>query len=137
MVELWIISDENGYYDFYGRCQSTDRVLAERILQEAESQGLKILYSPPEYRLLCGLKQKRSGARYKGKLYLVAVGGCQEKLSKADKVIVVKWNRSYPGCRILPDLTSNSDWILSSEEELVGSSHERITITKYERRQQR
>lgn len=48
---------------------------------------------------------------------------------KIDKIILFRWNRSYPS-----DIKFNidlSEWKLNSTEEFVGNSHECITMEVY------
>lgn len=48
---------------------------------------------------------------------------------KTDKIILYNWNRAYPADRYFDIQLEN--WILQSEKDFVGSSHEKITERIY------
>lgn len=57
-------------------------------------------------------------------------GECLKDWSgKIERLIVFKWNRHYPS-DVKCDIDFN-DWILVSEEEFAGKSHEKITMEEY------
>ena len=54
-------------------------------------------------------------------------------IEKIEKIILFKWNRSYPGDFFFPMELLSSDWIMTKTEEFVGHSHEKITKEEYVR----
>ena len=53
--------------------------------------------------------------------------------NKIRKIFVIYWNRIYPADQYF-DLELK-DYIIESSEDFVGNSHEKITLTVYERRE--
>lgn len=54
-------------------------------------------------------------------------------INKIKKIFVCRWNRKYP-YDFEMDIDLNSAlWQKQSEEDIVGKSHEKITIEEYER----
>lgn len=50
-------------------------------------------------------------------------------VDKIDRIILYNWNRAYPADRYFDIQLEN--WILQSEKDFVGSSHEKITERIY------
>ena len=56
--------------------------------------------------------------------------------AQIDKIILYQWNRHYPADVYLPLDFSGENWKLVKQEELTGSSHDRITKEVYCRRKE-
>lgn len=52
---------------------------------------------------------------------------------KAEKIILFKWNRKYPGDFYFDIDLAAGGWKLSFTEDFPGSSHEKITMEVYNR----
>ena len=52
-------------------------------------------------------------------------------INKVDKIIVYNWNRHYPADRYFN--INLEEWVVDSEKEFSGSSHEKISEKIYVR----
>lgn len=128
-MNLIVCLDNNNGMSFNGRRQSRDKVLIERI--EKNISGHKLFTHPKS-----------------APLFSTEVNSCENFLSAAgdddycfteselpkiediNKLIIYRWNRSYPF-----DVEFNTDldkFKLIKTDEFAGSSHEKITEEVYE-----
>lgn len=103
---LVIAVDNNNGMSFFGRPQSTDAVLTERIKKIENVHWLNERGIRPPF-------------------------GEGVEWGKVDKVILFKWNRVYPTDKYFK-WPANENFVLSSFENFEGSSHY-ITMEVYER----
>lgn len=122
--------DEAMGLQFAGRRQSRDRVL----IQELEAMAGGRLRVCPSAEKLFG-----SGCCTGGDWLSGAGAGdwcfCEDcaylpYADRIEKIVLFQWNRSYPA-----DLYFQfpGAWTLVSRRDLVGSSHEKITVEVYEK----
>lgn len=130
-MNIIVCIDDNYGYSLFGKRQSKDKLLCERILSLV---GEECLYMN-EY----SSKQFEDG--------LLAV--CEEFLSVAaegeycfvenvpfsfdncEKLVIYKWNRSYPSDLKLDYDFVRKNYTLISCDDFVGNSHQRITEEIY------
>ena len=113
------VDDKNGMA-FNKRRQSRDRILCEYLVKRYGTLTVD------EY----SLSLFDSGA----KIGDFSDGVCfveKEIPSSPDKITLCKWNRVYPADMYF-DIPLDS-YTLTFCEDIVGSSHERITIEEYEK----
>lgn len=138
MKAIICLDDKNGMM-FNRRRQSRDSVLISRVKELAN--GKRILmnsYSEPLF--------KESGAcisvldGFLGKAEnddFCFIENEEIPLEKCDLICIFRWNRVYPADRFFDCDLQNHGFVLRSNEDFVGSSHERITLEIYERGEER
>lgn len=121
---------------FNNRRQSKDSILIERIIEISNISKLWIgefsrsLFSTYEPRILLIDDAFLENAET-GDFCFVENCHLTPYIDKVEKLIVFKWNRSYPSDFSLDvDL---SEWELVSSTEFKGSSHKEITMEVYRR----
>lgn len=132
MIVILCVDDNNGLM-FNNRRQSRDRTVTEKIIDIADGTLWMNHYSYPLFEKAANPRinvddsflNKATEGDY------CFVENCKlkpyEKYIK--KIILFKWNRVYPA-----DLHFDIDlsgWMLSQSKELVGNSHELITMEVY------
>ncbi len=129
MTYIFCIDDKGGML-FFGKRQSRDRVLNAYLLDAIEQAPLSVTpYSASlfsDYPSLC-VEDTPSKDGY------VFVENGPYDLSRADEVWLCKWNRHYPADRFFDSDSLHKQFQKTAEEELVGSSHEKITIETWRR----
>ena len=113
-MTLIVCVDDNMGMLFNHRRQSKDVVVRERILKQAEGKHLWIMNeAAPED--VC-FAEDCSVAHYEQWI---------------DRIILYKWNRSYPADLHFDIPLAAHGWQLVSTEDFVGNSHEKITEEVY------
>ena len=131
--------DDRGGLAFHRRRLSRDRVLCERILELAGTGHLRLSpYSAPLFRDL-----PRAAALLEGESCLERAVGedlCfiewedpRPWLDRADKLVLFRWNRTYPFDLRFPLEELDRHWVLTGRADFPGSSHEKITEEWYEK----
>lgn len=121
---------------FNGRRQSKDRLLRERVICNA-SNGFLVM-SPYTERQFADddvdnkiVSDTPLESAQSGDFCFVEGNNLSEHLDKIKRIILYKWNRTYPYDQTLDvDLSS---WVLKGSCDFEGSSHEKITEEVYER----
>ena len=153
MIIIVCIDDRNGMM-FHHRRQSQDRVLLADLLRQCQKNKLYMNAYSHALFLKHDLfaKQALSTDIITAEDFFLQAGEedfcfmdtMADFLTAADKMpalmdqirglILYRWNRTYPAdTHFSIDLTDGS-WILTSQEEFAGSSHERITRETYTKR---
>lgn len=138
-MTLIVCVDDRGGQAFHRRRLSRDRVLCARILELAGSGTLRM--SPYSARLFEGMSHE--AALSAGEDYLALSAGedfCFAEredvapwLERADKLVLLRWNRTYPFDLRFPLDTVEKNWALTATRDFPGSSHEKITEEWYEK----
>lgn len=135
MIVIVCVDDHNGMM-FNGRRQSQDRRLREHILQSVSPHRLHMsLYTKKQF-IDVGPERVAAEEDFLGKAGPGSYCFVEDKAvipyaDKIEKVILYKWNRSYPADVFFPlDL---SGWALEETEDFPGYSHEKITKEIYGR----
>ena len=132
---LWIVCvDDKGGMMFGGRRQSKDRVLREHLLASLGDTPLWMSpYSASQFEegTVC------ADADYV--MHMAPADACFVEDGDfpdvlPDTIILYCWNRRYPADRFFPFDPLEKDYHLLSSEEFVGSSHDKITVDRYERK---
>lgn len=132
--------DDSGGMMFNKRRQSQDRALRERIL--ALSARSRLWVSPytakqfaqdstdtGNFAVDSGFLDKAGPGEY----CFVEDTSAAPYESRAEQIILFKWNRRYPADLFFDIDLSAGGWKLSSAEDFPGSSHEKITMEVYVR----
>ena len=128
--------DDRGGMLFNNRRQSRDRVLTADALSLAESEGKKLY--------ICGFSQRlfegNEGSVIidedflegkDGRICFVENRALAPYADVIDRLIVYRWNRTYPFDKAIDIDPSARPWRLGSTEEFAGYSHEKITKEIY------
>lgn len=135
MIIIACIDDNNGMM-FNHRRQSQDRLLREHILNMIGGNHLWMnLYSKKQFSHLESARviidedflEKAGSSDY----CFIEDMDVSPYIHKIEKIILFKWNRTYPADTFLPlDLNG---WGLEWTEDFVGYSHDKITKEIYRR----
>ncbi len=133
MKLIFCIDKKNGML-FFGKRQSQDSLLRAWIL--SHTQGSKLwmsLYSARQFGDAQGILADDD---YKAKARPGDYCFVEDKpfdLTEVSQVILCHWNRNYQADVFFDvDLKANG-FVKTKTEDLVGSSHDKITIEQYER----
>lgn len=130
--------DDAGGMMFNNRRQSKDRVLRDNILKEVDEGRLwingytKKQFTDEEQKNIIVDEQFLEKAQA-GDFCFVENVDIMPYAEKIEKVILFKWNRSYPGDFFFPVELLSSDFMMTKTEDFTGYSHEQITKEVYER----
>ncbi|MBQ0083612.1 MAG: ribonuclease Z [Clostridiales bacterium] len=128
MTVILCVDDDFGM-TFFGKRQSSDKKLTERLLQNEN-----LIISPFSAKLFEGQNVKISenplGQADENSVCFIENENPADYIEKADKIILYKWNRRYPSDKKL-DRALLENFRLSGTEEFEGNSHEKITQETY------
>ena len=132
MKLIFCIDKDNGL-SFFGKRQSQDKTLCDYIISMVGDARLFMneysakLFPPSDNIVVDNDFLEKAG---EGDYSLVELKECS--LENAEGVILCNWNRRYPSDKkFTHDLKGFEK---THTEDIVGSSHEKITITTYERK---
>ena len=109
MIVIVCLDDKGGMM-FNHRRQSRDKILCEQILRLTKHAVLHMShYSAGLFSALAPVEQR------------------------IEKLIIFKWNRTYPADRYFDLKPYEGAWHLALSSDFAGSSHERITMEVFER----
>lgn len=135
-MNLIVFIDDNGGMMFNHRRQSRDRVALQRILDMTAgyilwmnkySAGLFSEYHAPQIQVNAQFLDMAGPGDY----CLVENADVTPYLPFIEKIILFHWNRAYPSDMKFPIKLDSGKWVRQSQEDFVGSSHEKITMEVY------
>lgn len=135
MILITCVDINNGML-FNNRRQSRDRILISHILQLIENKKLwinnfsKNIFENGKYDNLI-VDEKFIDKSEKEDYCFVENISPELFEEKVDKIILYNWNRVYPADRYFN--ISLKNWVLESEVEIKGSSHDKIIQRIYRR----
>lgn len=128
--------DDAGGMMFNQRRQSQDRVLRQHILEETAGAKLWMnAYSAKQF-AADGSPQVDEEFLDKaapGEFCFIETMGAAGYEERIEKIIVYRWNRSYPADFYFDIPLAEHGWRLARAEEFAGYSHEKITKEVYEK----
>lgn len=133
---LIVCVDKNNGMLFNRRRQSRDKVLIEHIIEISKDKNLWIKHFSKDvfeqYKLKNLIIDDELLNKAGSEDYCFVEDILPSKITgKFDKIIVYNWNRKYPADLYFDiDIT---DWILESEIDFKGNSHDKITQKIYKR----
>lgn len=132
----WIFCiDERGGMMFFGRRQSQDRLLREWLLERVGKTPLWMsTYSAKLFAEAPTVVADDAYIEKAGKDDYVLVEDGPYDLDLADEVLLCHWNRHYPADRFFETASLLSAFERVSLAEIAGSSHEKITMETYRRK---
>lgn len=129
MIVAICVDDRMGLM-FQGRRLSKDALLRQKLLELSGGRLRMSPYSAKQFEehVYAG-SDYLSGAEENDWCF-VENGDYQAVSDRIQKIVLFKWNRSYPSdlCFTFP-----GEWRLIHAEDFPGKSHERITMEVYER----
>lgn len=133
MILIVCVDERNGMM-FNNRRQSKDKILSEHILKLVDNNKLwtnnysKGVFENQENSNI--LVDDNFIEKIEKEDYCFVENiDVSKLLNKVDKIILYNWNRHYPADQYFN--IRLDDWLLESESEFSGSSHERITQKIY------
>ena len=129
MTYIFCIDDKNGML-FLGKRQSRDRVLNAHL--QSAMNGAPLYVTPYSAPLFSEYPALRVGEAASEMGYAFVEDGPYD-LSLAEEVVLCRWNRHYPGDRFFDEASLKKAFRKVAVTELVGSSHEKITIETWRR----
>lgn len=134
MIIIACLDDNMGML-FNGRRQSRDRAVVEDMI--TVSKG-KVLYMKEySYKLFLDMEADNvvvisdfPQQAKKGEYCFVEDCSLAVHNEKIEKLILYRWNRKYPADFYF-DIALNKGWHLTETEDLMGTSHEKITKEIY------
>ena len=135
MILMVCVDDKNGTM-FNRRRQSKDRLLRERILELTEGGRLWMnAYSAkqfgPELPAQIVVDEEYCTKAAPGDFCFMEGGSAAACGEGLEKLILFKWNRTYPADQWFDIRLDEEGWRRDSQEEFLGTSHEKITMEVY------
>ena len=127
------LDNKNGML-FNKRRQSSDRVVCRKILSAMNGKTLWMNgYSRKLFRQAGGdirVDENFLEAAGQGDYCFVENTDVTQYMARVHRVVVFRWNRTYPADLRFPSL---DEWKMVETSSLEGSSHDKITREVYER----
>ena len=135
MILIVCVDEKNGMM-FNNRRQSKDRILSEHILKIVDNKKIWMnSYSKSAFEgqesLNITVDDNFIQKIDKDEYCFVENIDVNTIINKVDKIIVYNWNRHYPADRYFN--INLEEWVVDSENEFTGSSHEKISEKIYVR----
>ena len=129
-MNICVCVDDSMGMSFFGKRQSRDRLLIERLLSHTEYDRILVsAYSAP---LFAEFGDSRVCT-------VDGYGGCTERdlcfleldtvpdAGDTERIVLYRWNRRYPSDKKFPYSPSECGFTLASRVDLAGNSHDNIT----------
>ena len=134
MTVIVCLEDRGGML-FNRRRLSRDRVLSADAVELARSEGKKLsmcsfsekLFEEYSEHITVDEDFLDNGAE----LCFVENKALAPHLQRIDRLVIYRWNRTYPFDTVIDIDVSTAPWRLLSREEFAGYSHEKITKEIY------
>ena len=122
---------------FFGKRQSTDSVLRERILSISEGKTLVMnAYSASQFASDDGITVSDDAPTdEKGSIWFTETVDPAPYADDIDTLVIYRWNRAYPREMLLTLDPYDAGMKLCSVSDFEGSSHPRITEEIWTRRE--
>lgn len=137
MIAIVCLDDKGGMM-FNHRRQSRDKILCAQIFNMTKhavlhmshySAALFSDFSIPELVVADTFLQDAG----KGEFCFVEDAALAPVEQRIEKLIIFKWNRTYPADRYFDLKLDQGTWHLTQSSDFVGNSHKKITMEVYER----
>ncbi len=133
MILIFTLDDQNGT-NLAGKRQSSDRIVADRILALAGDR-LRIKSNTMSFWKNNDTKPKHTavvqtiGQLAENSMFFAETPVPAELMQAAEQIYVFRWNRRYPS--LAKDRVSLEGYQCTILEEFPGYSHEKITLEVY------
>lgn len=137
MIVMVAIDEKKGMM-FNHRRQSQDRILRKRVVELSKESRLWMnAYSYKQFAELKGahlqVAEDYPEKATEGEYCFVEDKHIATYENRIERLILFKWNRTYPADMYLDIDVDKGGWKLVSTEDFVGYSHEKITQEVWER----
>ncbi|MEY8391141.1 ribonuclease Z [Lachnospiraceae bacterium] len=138
MIVIVCVDEKKGMM-FHRRRQSQDRLLREDIIKQCRGKRLYMnqysyeMFGENEDSIIIVSENFLEQAG-KGDYCFVENQDISRYLENVQEIIIYHWNRRYPADMYFMIDLANGNWKLVKEEELKGSSHEKITREVYKKK---
>ena len=129
-MNICVCVDDMMGMSFFGRRQSRDRLLIERLLTHTEFDRIIVSeYSAPLFaefgdgRVLVGDAYTECGDR---DVCFIELGDIPDR-DAINSILLYRWNRKYPSDKKLPFSPEEAGFMLVSRVDFIGNSHDNIT----------
>ena len=127
-MNICVCVDDSMGMSFFGRRQSRDRLLIERLLSHTEYD--RILIGDCSAPLFAEFGDSRvcTGCSDDGEraVHFIELGDIPDP-SEIDSIILYRWNRKYPSDKKFPFSPEEVGFRLVSTADFTGNSHDNIT----------
>jgi len=133
MTLIFCLDDQKGMM-FFGKRQSRDSLLCEKILEI--SHGKRLYMSSYSAKLFSDHSCVTVDDAYMSKAQpgdICFIENGDFDPDKADAIILCHWNRRYQADRFFTHDLNAEGFRRVKKEDIIGSSHKKITIEFYER----
>ena len=130
------LDDKNGMM-FNCRRQSSDRVLRQYVIKLVNGSALWMnVYSAKQFlpeapKNICVSEDFLNKAQ-KGEWCFVENKDLRPFEKDIEDILVCRWNRVYPADMFFDISLKDHGWVCKETKEIVGSSHEKITMEIYQ-----
>ena len=131
-MNICVCVDDSMGMSFFGKRQSRDKLLIQRLLSHAEYD--RILTSEYSAPLFADANDGRVCVASDGYASCTERDVCffelehiTEYADSLQTIIIYKWNRKYPSDKKFPFSPQDKGFTLSSSVEFAGNSHDKIT----------
>lgn len=137
MILLAALDDKNGML-FNKRRQSQDQALRTRISKISAARRLWVSpYTAKQFaddapEQLCIADDPAARAEA-GDFCFIEDTDFSAYAKNVEKIIIYRWNRTYPGDKFFDMPLADKGWRLVSTTDIAGNSHESITEEVYEK----
>ena len=133
MKLIFCLDEKNGMM-FMDKRQSQDRGLRKRILEIVAPNKLWMSkYSAGQFDFFLSRRVSDDYMNKAGENDYCFIEDGEYSLDGVCEIIICNWNRTYPATRYFDADLVACGFEVVSREELVGSSHDKITIDVYRR----
>ena len=131
-MKLIFCTDNKRGMMFNKRRQSQDRILRARMLELAKcSRLLMSPYSAKQFSPEDPIISDPNFLDIAGENDYCFIEDADATLDNCTELVIYLWNRDYPADKFLSFSPLDDGFVLASEEDFAGSSHEKITEKIY------
>lgn len=131
-MKVAVCIDKEGGMMFFGRRQSMDRILREKMFSLTQGKIFVNEFTADQFENKDGLHISESFLQEAGEQDLCFVENVKFDINKVNTLYIFNWNRLYPS-----DVTFNytlDGFKKIKTEKFEGSSHPKITLETYTRK---
>ena len=133
MKLIFCIDDKKGMM-FFGKRQSQDSILREWIINHIDGSNLWMSnYSAKQFEGSEGIVVDDEYMAKAGNDEWCFVEDKEYSSKGVSKILLCHWNRTYPGDKFFNIDLKAEGFKKSGSVDIIGKSHERITIETYEK----
>ncbi len=129
-MNICVCVDDSMGMSFFGRRQSRDKALIEKLLSHTEYDRILVSpYSAPLFAEFCDERVcllENCGEPTESDMHFIELDSLPEA-DAIDRILIYRWNRKYPSDKKLSISPADCGFTLTSSVDFVGNSHDNIT----------